>query len=281
MWNKLLNLDRRWIFLVTAIGVILPFIFPLGLPTNITPPTQKVYDKIDKTPSNGPAVILSFEGDPSVMPELYPMATSIIKHCFLKNIRVILMSLYMDGVIIMQMALEDVKREFPDKRSGIDYVLMPYIPGGGIIVIRMGEDIHSTFVTDYYGVPIDSLSMMKEIRNYDQISLIVCLSGSSAWGSWLYYANQRYGQEMAVGITAVMAPDTYPYLQTGQLVGLLGGLKGAAEYETLVEKNLNFKTRKVACIGMDTQSIVHIVMIVFVIIGNIAYFVVRRKKNVS
>jgi len=40
---------------------------------------------------------------------------------------------------------------------------------------------------------------------------------------------------VAVGVTAVMAADLYPYLQSGQLVGMLAGLKGAAEYEKLVD----------------------------------------------
>ncbi|MDD2890838.1 MAG: hypothetical protein PHE49_09425 [bacterium] len=282
MWEKLLNLDRRWIFLITAICVIIPFLFPIGFPTNVTPPTQQIYDKIDNTKPNGPAVIVTFESDASVLPELYPMATAIVKHCFIKNVRVILMSLGMQGVGIMQMVLEDVKKEFPDKKSGIDYVLMPYVPGSGIVIMRMGEDIHKIYNVDYYGVPMDSLLMMKEIRNFSQVSLVVALAGSGAWASWVVYANQRYGASVAAGVTAVAAPDAYPFLQTHQIIGLLSGLKGAAEYETLVEDNLNFKTKKVACIGMDTQSIIHIVMIIFIILGNIAYFVVRRqKKNVS
>jgi hypothetical protein len=40
---------------------------------------------------------------------------------------------------------------------------------------------------------------------------------------------------VAVGVTAVMAADMYPYLQSGQLIGMLSGLKGAAEYEKLVD----------------------------------------------
>lgn len=281
MWNKLLNLDRRWIFLTTAICIIIPFIFPIGFPTNITPPTQRVYDKIDSTPSNGPAILVSFDGDASVLPELYPMATSLIRHCFIKNIRIILWSTGMQGIGIIHMALEDVKREFPAKKSGTDYVVMPYVPGGAIVIMRMGEDIHKAFTTDYYGVPVDSLPMMTEIRNYDQISLVISLCGSGAWGGWVVYANQRYGAKVAAGITAVMAPDLYPYLQTSQVVGMLGGMKGAAEYETLVERNLHFKTRKTACIGMDTQSILHIVIILFIVLGNIAYFATRRKQNVA
>lgn len=280
-WNKFLTLDRRWIFLATAVCIIIPFIFPIGFPTNITPPTQRVYDKIDATPPNGPAVIVSFDADASVLPELYPMAVSLIRHCFIKNIRVILWGASMQGVGIIQMALEDVKREISNKKSGIDYVLVPYLPYADIVVMRMGEDIHRAFNTDYYGVPMDSLPMMKEIRNFDQISLVVSLTGSNAWATWLFYANQKYGAQMAVGVTAVIAPDIYSFLQTKQVVGMLGGMKGAAEYETLIERNLSFKTRKPACIGMDTQSILHIVIIIFIILGNIAYFVVRRQRNVA
>lgn len=281
MWNKLLNLDRRWIFLITAICIIVPFLFPIGFPTNITPPTQHIYDKIESTPANGPAVFLSFDSDASTLPELYPMATSIIRHCFIKNVRIILWSTGMQGIGIMQMALEEVKKDFPDKKSGVDYVLMPFLPAGAMVILRMGEDIHKAFPTDYYGVPTDSLPMMAEIHTFDQISLTISLCAAAAWATWLFYANQRYGAHLAAGVTAVMAADAYPYLQTGQLTGLLVGMKGAAEYETLIERNLHFKTRKAACIGMDTQSILHLVIIIFIIVGNIAYFVVRRQKNVA
>jgi hypothetical protein len=52
---------------------------------------------------------------------------------------------------------------------------------------------------------------------------------------WITYARPKYGLNVAVGVTAVMAADMYPYLQSGQLVGMLSGLKGAAEYEKLVD----------------------------------------------
>ena len=31
-----------------------------------------------------------------------------------------------------------------------------------------------------------------------------------------------------------MAPGLYPFLRSGQINGLIGGLQGAAEYETLI-----------------------------------------------
>lgn len=278
MWDKFLQLDRRWIFLITALCIIIPFILPIGLPMHVSPPVKNLYDKIEDIPPHGPALLLDFSLDASVLPELEPMAIAIIQHCFKRNIRVILMGLSTPaGVGIAQTILEDIKQEFPDKVSGVDYVLMPYVVGWYIVILRIGEGIHKTFETDYYGVSLDSLPMMQDIYNYDQIALVVTLTGSGI--PWITYANARYGQEVGAGVTAVMAPEFYPFLQTNQLVGMLGGLKGAAEYETLVEGNLGFKGRKIACIGMDSQSVVHIMMIVFIILGNVAYFVMRRRSR--
>jgi len=275
--NKFMNLDRRWIYLITAICVIVPFIVPIGLPTYTTPPVKNLYEKIDRT-SDGQAVLLSLDFDASVLPELYPMAITILNHCFCENIKVIIMSLYMQGVGIAQVALEEAKRKFPDKKEGVDYTFLPFVPGGSIVVLGIGEDIHKTFPTDYYGTSIDSLPMMKEIRNFDQISLAMSLSGAAVAVTWVVYANQKYGANVGAGVTAVMAAENYPYLQTGQFIGMLGGLKGAAEYENLVEQNLKLKTRKTASIGMDAQSAVHIMMIIFIVLGNIAFFASRRRK---
>ena len=100
-----------------------------------------------------------------------------------------------------------------------------------------------------------------------------------------------------------MAADEYPYLQTGQLTGMLAGLKGAAEYEKLVEvfalKKREFSREllkdpeydnaitnpdipykfKQARIGMNAQSVAHIMIIVFILIGNIGYFITKYKEK--
>ena len=78
---------------------------------------------------------------------------------------------------------------------------------------------------------------------------------------------------MGCGTTAVSAPKYYAFVDAGQFVGLLGGMKGAAEYELLVGKSGK------AVKGMGAQSLVHLLIIGLVIVGNIGYFVSRRKKR--
>ena len=64
-----------------------------------------------------------------------------------------------------------------------------------------------------------------------------------------------------------------PYLQSGDLVGLLAGMSGAAQYEVLVDRP------GLGLGGMDAQSISHLVIIALILIGNIAYVAVGRKKK--
>ena len=80
----------------------------------------------------------------------------------------------------------------------------------------------------------------------------------------------RFHVILVAGCTAVSAPEYYPYYQSGQLVGLLGGLAGAAEYEKLVD------VTGTATRGMDAQSLGHLAIILFIIIGNVLYFRSRR-----
>nr|HPR18554.1 hypothetical protein [Candidatus Cloacimonadota bacterium] len=76
------------------------------------------------------------------------------------------------------------------------------------------------------------------------------------------------------GVTGVSAPGILPYVnQQKQLTGLLAGLKGAAEYEFLL------KSPGTATAGMDAQSLAHLLIIIFIVIGNINYW--RAKKEAA
>jgi len=55
--------------------------------------------------------------------------------------------------------------------------------------------------------------------------------------------------------------------------GILAGMPGAAEYEALIG------VPGIGTSGMDAQSIAHVVIVLFIIFGNVAYFVERKKAK--
>src|SRR5947208_988685 len=71
--------------------------------------------------------------------------------------------------------------------------------------------------------------------------------------------------------TALSAPEYYPYLQAGQLLGLLGGMAGAAEYEKLRGE------KGAATRGMDAQSMAHVFVAVMILAGNAVLWSRRRR----
>ncbi len=84
IWQKMEKMDRRWIYLMVAITVIIPFLFPMSLPISITPHAQAVYDTIDEL-EDGSTVMLVFDYYPSTIAECEPMAIAAL-HQFLVKI---------------------------------------------------------------------------------------------------------------------------------------------------------------------------------------------------
>ncbi|MCK4352134.1 hypothetical protein KAW65_01875 [candidate division WOR-3 bacterium] len=279
-WEKLSKLNRRYIYMSVGICVIVPLLIRMRLPIFITPPTKSLYNVVDKIPPEDPEnmLIISFDYDPSVMPELQPMGVALLKHCFAKKIRVACMSLTVMGIGLAEMATEKAKEEFPDVKYGEDYLIFAWVPGWSIVILKMGENIKETFMADYAGKSLDEFPIVDKIHNYEQVPALVCLTGSSTYLSWITYANTRYNETICTGITGVIAPEIYPWLQSGQISGMLGGIKGAAEYEILLKKNKLSKVEGTASVAMDPQSITHLLIMLFIVLANISYFVIRRKK---
>jgi len=276
--ESLTKIPRRIIFLTIALAVAIPLIVPIGIPVNVMPQSKKLFEAIETLDNESKPILISCDFDPQSLPELYPMLLAIMRQCYSKNVKVILMALWPQGTGMVEMGLEELSEEFT-KEYGIDYTFLGYKFGVAAVLLGMGEDIKGVFPVDYYGTALDSLPMMLSVRNYRDISLIVTLStGDPGWRQWLLFAQSRYGARLGVGVTAVSAADVYPYVETGQVTGLLAGMKGASEYENLVLRKGYAQGVFRASQGMDAQSLGHLLIMIFIILGNVGYFYLRRKK---
>lgn len=273
-WERLSNLDRRWIFLLIGIVVIIPLLLPMGFPVNVTNEVQSLYDYIENIPGNGKPILISCDYDPAVEPECGPMAYAIFDHCLRTGKKVIGMSLLPEGAGLLARAMKETSSQY-DVVDGVDYVNFGLVPGYGISILKLGTEMHELLAADFNNVPVAEIPLMRHVHSFDDLSLVICVAGSAVVESWVTYANGRYHADVGAGVTAVMAADYYPFLDTGQLVGLLGGLKGAAEYEKLND-NISWSR---ASRGMDAQSISHLLIIALVIVGNIGFFFSKRGKK--
>lgn len=267
--GKLLRLDRRAIFVLIALATLIPLLRPIGFPIRISPEVQQVYDYIESLPP-GSVLLLSLDFDPASKPELYPMAVALLNHAFKRDLRVIGMTLWVTGTGMAEKVVSGVASE-RGKRKGLDYTFLGYSPGGSNVIINMGQDLTAAFPTDHYGERTADLPVLRGVKSLRQVNYVVSLAaGTPGVESWYLYGKEKYGFELGGGVTAVIAPGLYPFLNTGQINGLIGGLRGAAEYETLIR----MKGKGVA--GMDAQSATHFLIIGLILLCNFLYFLAPR-----
>lgn len=270
---KLGNVDRRWIFLIIAIVVMYPLFKPLGLPIRPTESSQEVYNTIEALP-HGSKVLLSCEYGPSTKPEIHPMTIAILRHLFENEHKVYVTCLWPDGQFMAREALEQVADNEYGLTYGEDYVLLGFRPGNEAVIKGIVSDIRKMYTIDSRSIPIDNIPMMQGITNINDFDFLFSSSaGYPGTVEWVQLAADPTGIPMSTGVTSIQVNEVMPYVDAGQIKGILAGMPGAAEYEALIGK------AGIGTSGMDAQSIAHIVIVLFIIFGNIAFYLERQRSK--
>jgi len=264
LFAGLRTIDRRWIFLAIGLLVVIPLLTGFHIaPVQPSARARGFYDAIEKVPA-GSKVLLAGDYDPGTIAENYPMHLAAVRQLMSRNIKIIAVELYPGGPPLADRVLRIAGAEY-HKTEGIDYTNLGYKSGNEAVMSQMGSSIPITFPADRSGTPVAKIPVMKGVENFSQIALLISVSaGYPGTKEWVQQVVSRYHLPMVAGVTAVSAPEYYPYLQAGQLQGLLGGMAGAAEYETLV------KAPGLATRGMDAQSLAHIFIALMILLGNLA-----------
>jgi hypothetical protein len=278
----LLGVDRRWIYLVVVISLIIPILAPIGLPVKISSSTQMAFDYVESL-RPGDVAWLSFDYGPSSAPENDPMAEAFLRQCFAKRVRVIISVLYPLGALgISNNILARVRAEFPEIKDGVDYVHLGYKDGALEVIRSLGDGISKSFPADIHQHPYDQIPMLRNVRDIHQVKLVFTVATGIIAEYWITKGNAQFGTPTIVGPTAVSAPKYYAYLNAGQLKGMLSGMKGAAEYEKLLrekypqlDKYYGETAYFTATKGMDAQAVVHVVILALVLLGNVAFMALR------
>lgn len=274
--RRLLNIDRRIIFAFVLLGVLVPLLIDFRFPITPSQTVRDAYEAVERVKAReGGVMLLCYSFGASTAPELQPMALALLRHAFQRGVPVVVMCLLPDAPGLAQQDLATTAAEY-GRTYGRDYAFLGYKPGTSSVVLNMGQSFHDAFPLDAWGAATDTIPLTRNIGSLRDFGLVVDLaSGDSIEYWWIPYGREKFGFPLAAGCTAVMAPDLYPFLQSGQLVGLVGGLAGAAEYEQLVDHPGQ------ATAGMLAQSTTHVIIAAFILFGNAAYFVTRRRARGS
>lgn len=287
--EKLQDFDRRWIFLAMGLAIIIPLLVPLKLPIKPSPMVQAIYNTIEEL-DEGDVVFLSVDLDPASTPELEPFYRAVVLHLKRKNIKLVIATTWYQAPPLVEKWIRETMDQAmippdgepgysgqPDRpyKKNVDYVWLGFREGKEAVIQSMGKDLRTTFddrAAD--GTPLDDVPMMRGITQLGDFPLIVMVSaGFPGIKEFVQQVQTRYSLRMVGSCTAVSTTDLTPYYDTGQLLGLAGGMAASAEYEKLVGRPAQ------ATEGSDVLNIGHLVVILAIVFGNIIFFTARSRRR--
>lgn len=272
VWERLQNVDRRIIYVILAGVVFLALLKPMGLPIQISAETQKAYDKLESIP-NGSIIWFSADFSASSGTELLPTMRAAMIQAFRKDLRIVCGAMWNEGGNLADRVWRMVSPMFPDKKYGVDFVNIGFRPGQAVWLESMVTDANAGALgQDHFGKPLADLPLMAEFKSLKDAKLIFdFISGDPGEKEYMARVAGPYSIPLVVSCVSVTVPEAMTFVQSGQVQGLVGGMAGAAQYEVLA------RAPGTAVSGMDAQSLAHIVVIAFIVLGNIGYLATKKK----
>ncbi len=277
---RLGRLDRRWLYAALLIALAATLVLQPLFPETPSVFTRPVFARVEALQPGTP-VLVSLDYSPASAPEIEPMAQAVTRHLLLRGARPVFVTLWPEGNNMMQRLRDQVLApEFPDLVEGRDFVALGYKAGGRMVINALRQDLAAMYTTDLRGVPLDSLPALTGIARLADFPLLIALSGGTpGLKEWVLYGGDPTGIPIAGGCTAIGTPEFLAYFP-GQLLGLLGGLKGASEYEHALAQR--FEDRAIprrAGRAMGPQTVAHVLILMFLVFGNLDYLRRRRRSG--
>jgi hypothetical protein len=273
--ERLSRIDRRLIFACVALFCLVPLVTGFSMPGIVSPPTQSLYDAVEKTPPDK-IVVLAAAWEAGTKAENEPQTEALIAHLFRMKRRFAIVTAVQSpqAPTLVQGIAERVAPEFQAK-YGEQWANWGMHTGGSAWVQSLAKDIPAALGgKDWKGVPLAQLPAMNGVKTFrDNVGLLVDITPSGTLGMWVAFVGQPHQVPIGFACTAVMAPEAYPYLDSRQIVGLMTGMAGASQYFQLLNRK-GFVT-----LAMTSQAMAHALILVLIALGNVGYFAGRRVQR--
>jgi hypothetical protein len=267
------NIDRRIIYIALIVAVVYAFMNPMGLPIIVGKYTRTAFNAIESLPP-GSILVMGMDFSAGGIAELEPAGKAIFYQCMKNDVKLIMLGMWVMAGDMAERLLDELAPQFPDKVYGTDYINIGYKAGGvGFLESAVQDILVASLGVDHRLNPLPgNFPIFDEFKSLRDADFWVCLStGNPGVPDWIKVVQGPLGIPGTIDVVSVSIPENMPFVDSGQLTGIIQGMRGSAEYELLVER----PGRAVA--GMDAQSLSHLVILFFIILGNIAYLVSRKK----
>jgi hypothetical protein len=241
--------QRLVVFLVLAVAVVTP-LWPgmnLGLVSapRLEGAPNAMYERIDKLPPDA-AVLVAFDYDATQSPEMDAQARVVMQHLFDRRAQVYFTSLYPAGPAAAQAVMIETG-QLVSGTAPAKLVNLGYVPGQATAV---------AFI------------------NTTPYSMVIELAASPDTLRWWVeqLAARPDAPPLLSGVSAAAEPMSQPYLQSGQVKGMLVGIRDAAAYETKL-KSLGQEQDLHRLAPLESLVTANVALIALIVLGGLVQLV--------
>ncbi len=222
----------RWI--ISAMLILLVTFTLLGgsqsvpLPAALPEESNLMLPVIDLLAEGAP-VLMIFDYEPALAGEMEAAAAPFVDRVLgLRRPRVTILSTSPTGAALAErfMAATQSRHNY---RGGEDYVNLGYLPGGTAGILSFAENPRAALPLPGW----DSAAAQGVSRFPDYKAVILLTDQAETARAWVEQTGAtRAGLPLLVVSSAQAAPMIQPYLLSGQVNGLVSGLRGGAAFES-------------------------------------------------
>jgi len=285
-YEFLLSIDRRVVYVLVLIALIVPLLVEKGMQPAKMTTAQMAYDAVEKLPTDtGKMVWIAMDWGPATQAENMPQTSVFMEHLMRRKILFCTYSISFSSEPFMKSVPNEVANSMNKKNEesgdphryeyGKDWVNIGFRPAAVLFVRGLGktEDVREYLSVDARGTPMTEIPCMKNIKTIEDFIMLAEFTGwVGAFNIWVqFFQTKDYKPIFVHGCTSITIPEAFIYLDSKQIHGLFEGVAGAAYYSKLIKgdefdpvNNPDLATK-----FMMSLSMAHILIFFFILVGNI------------
>ena len=275
-WPPLLRLRIPWIFALLGLMVGLPVLLLYSQPVgraHAWPGVAEAYTVVQNLPPAAPVLIL-WGYDPSTADEMDLVALPMMAHLFDRQSRPAVVTLLPTGLATARRLFartttdQIADQTFTSQPNSTAYSEIGFLPGGAVALSWLGQSDNFSQIETANLTP----ELAQALAAGPALAIVVAAQAEDVQ-QWLELVQPlaQMRQTPVVAFTSAGADLALrPYLDSGQLAGLVSGFDGGYTYQQLRERPLSQPEETLYRLHLVFQNWGHMAFLLIIILGNLA-----------
>jgi hypothetical protein len=226
----------RWVISLLLLLVVGSVVFTgtqgFPLPGAVPNETIGAIRAVESVPADAP-VLLVFDYQPSTVGEMEATGASLLDHLLLlKHPHLVLLSTSPTGSALAERFMSTALAQRAYARN-LQYLDLGYLPGGLTGVYAFAQNPSATVPLGADSKPVWQSAILSPITRFSDFAAVIVLTDSVEAGrTWIEQTALSRGKSlMVIAASAQAGPMFLPYVDSGQVSGIVSGVNGAAGAE--------------------------------------------------